>query len=84
VKLLAALAAGYLIGVKTGGKDLDQLGRSLKALSATDEFGDVVTAARTHVGSTLRDLAGIIEGEHPIPDLSGDLVTRVRGLVGHN
>jgi hypothetical protein len=84
VKLLAALAAGYLIGVKTGGKDLDQLGRSLKALSGTDEFGDVVAAARTHVGSTLREIAGIIEGGHPIPDVGGDLVTRVRGLVGHN
>ena len=84
MKLLAALAAGYLIGVKTGGKDLDQLGRSLKALSATDEFGDVVAAARTHVGGTLREIAGIIEGEHPMPDVGGDLVTRVRGLVGQN
>jgi hypothetical protein len=84
VKMLVALAAGYLLGAKTGGKDLDQLGRSLKALSETEEFGDVVSAARTHVGSTLRELAAIIDGDHPIPDLGGDLVARVRNLVGHN
>jgi hypothetical protein len=82
--MLVALAAGYLLGAKTGGKDLDQLGRSLKALSETEEFGDVVSAARTHVGSTLRELAAIIDGDHPIPDLGGDLVARVRNLVGHN
>jgi len=84
VKLLVAIAAGYLIGAKTGGKDLDQLGRSLKALSETDEFGDVVSAARAHVGSTLRELAAIVDSEHPMPDFGGDLVARVRGLVGHN
>ena len=84
MKLLVALAAGYLIGVKTGGKDLDQLGRSLKALSETDEFGDVVTAARAHIGGTLRELAAIIDSGHPIPDLGGDLVARVKNLVGHN
>lgn len=82
--MLAALAAGYLLGVKTGGKDLDQLSRSLKALSETEEFGDVVSAARTHVGSTLREIAAIIDGDHPIPDVGGDLVARVRNLVGHN
>jgi len=82
VKLLAALAAGYLIGAKTGGKDLDQLGRSLKALSATDEFGEVVVAARAHVSSTLREIASIIDGEHPMPEVGGDLVARVRSLVG--
>ena len=82
MKMLVALAAGYLLGAKTGGKDLDQLGRSLKALSETEEFGDVVSAARTHVGSTLRELAAIIDGDHPIPDLGGDLVARVRNLVG--
>ena len=50
MNVLVALAVGYLIGAKTGGKDLDQLGRSLKALCETDEFADVVAAARAQIG----------------------------------
>lgn len=83
MKLLIALAAGYVIGVKAGSRDLDQLTQSLKALTDTDEFGEVVAAARAHVGGTLRELAAIIDGEHPLPDIGGDLVARVRTLVGH-
>jgi hypothetical protein len=83
VKLLIALAAGYVIGVKAGSRDLDQLTQSLKALTDTDEFGEVVAAARAHVGGTLRELASIVDGEHPLPDIGGDLVARVRTLVGH-
>jgi hypothetical protein len=83
MKLLMALAAGYVIGVKAGSRDLDQLALSLKALTDTDEFGEVVAAARAHVGGTLRELASIVDGEHQLPDLGGDLVSRVRSLVGH-
>jgi len=60
------------------------LGQSLKALSETDEFDEVVSAARAHVGSTLRELASIVDGERALPDLGGDLVSRVKNLVGHN
>ena len=63
--LVSALAVGYLVGAKTGGKDLDQLSRSLKALCETDEFADVIAAARAQVGSTLRELASVIAGERP-------------------
>jgi hypothetical protein len=83
MKLLIALAAGYVIGAKTGGKELDDLGRSIKALCDTEEFADVVTAARIHVGSTLREVAAILDGEHPMPEIGGDLVARVRQLVDH-
>jgi hypothetical protein len=82
MKLLAALAAGYLIGARTGGKDLDELGRSVKALVGTDEFGEVVTAVRHQAGSTLREIAGILDGDRAMPD-TGDLVNKVRQLVGH-
>ena len=44
MKIVLALAVGYVVGAKTGGKDLDQLGGSLKALCETDEFADVVAA----------------------------------------
>jgi transposase len=83
MKVLAALAAGYLIGTRTGGKDIDQLGRSIKSLCDTEEFAEVVSAARAQAGSTLREIASIIDGERGLQESTGDLVTRVRHLVGH-
>jgi hypothetical protein len=84
MKILVALAVGYIVGAKTGSKDLDQLGRSLKALCDTEEFADVVSAARAQMGSTLRELASIVDGAQ-LPDAStGDLVARVSHLVGRD
>jgi hypothetical protein len=83
MSILVALAVGYLVGAKTGGKDLDELTRSLKALCETDEFADVVTAARAQAATTLRELAAV-DGQHGLPDTGGDLVARVRHLVGHD
>jgi hypothetical protein len=83
VKIALALAIGYLIGAKSGAKDLDRLTESLKALCETDEFADVVAAARSQVGTTLRELAGVIDGGRELPEAGGDLVAKVRHLVGH-
>lgn len=83
MKLVAALAVGYWVGARTGGRDLDQLTTSLKALCDTDEFGDVLTAARVQLGGTLRDLAAIVDGEQRASEVSGDLVAKVRHLVGN-
>ena len=91
MKLLAALAVGYVVGARTGAKELDQLGRSLKALCDTDEFADVVTAARAQLGTTLRDLAALVDGgagaapstaPAAASDPASDLVARVSRLVG--
>jgi hypothetical protein len=79
-----ALIVGYVMGAKSGRKELDQLSRSLKALCETDEFSDVVSAARAHVGSSLRQLASVVDGEHRVPEAGGDLVARVRNLVGRD
>ena len=78
-----ALAVGYVVGARTGSKDLDQVGKALKALTASEEFADVVSAVRSHLGQTLRELAGMIEG--PPEELeTGDLVDRVRHLIARN
>jgi hypothetical protein len=74
-----ALAVGYVIGARAGSKDLDQVARSLKALSESDEFADLVSAVRSHAGHTLRELAGMIEGTAEELE-TGDLVDRVRYL----
>jgi hypothetical protein len=84
MKTFLALAAGYVIGAKAGGKELDRLGRSLKSLYNTDEFADVVSAARAQVGSTLRELAAIVDSDQHLPDMGGDLVATVRHIVGRD
>jgi hypothetical protein len=81
VKLIAAMAAGYLLGARAGRRDLDQLTKSLKALCQTDEFADVVTAARLQLGATLRELAAAVEGQSAPLDSAQDLVATVRRLV---
>ena len=42
MKTVLAVAFGYLIGAKSGGRVLDQLGQSLKTLCGTEEFADVL------------------------------------------
>ncbi len=81
--VFVALAVGYVVGARTGSKDLDEVGKALKALSASDEFADVVSAVRSHLGHTLRELAGVIEGA-PKELETGDLVERVRHLFVRN
>ncbi len=83
--MLVALAVGYLFGAKTGGKDLDQLMTSLKALTESNEFADVVSATRAHVAHSLREAATMVDGVTDAAGLShanGDLVDRVRHLFG--
>lgn len=84
MNVFVALIAGYLIGANSGRKDLDRLGRSVKALCGTDEFADVVSAARAQLGNTLRELAASVDGQRHLPDIGGDLVARVSHLVGHD
>jgi hypothetical protein len=81
MNVFAALAIGYVVGAKAGGKDLDKLGRAVKALCQTEEFAEVVSASRAHVAGTLRELAAMVDGGRPVPE-TGDLVARVRRLVG--
>jgi hypothetical protein len=79
-----ALVVGYVIGAQAGSKDLDQVVKSLKALRETEEFGDVVSAVRSHVGHTLRELATIVDGEGEPAAETGDLVDRVRHLFARD
>jgi hypothetical protein len=83
--VLMALVVGYVIGAKTGGKELEQLGESITALLGTDEFVDVVASARAQAGSTLRQLASMLDGDRHLSDhltdRGGDLVAKVRNLV---
>ena len=80
--MFVALFVGYVIGARTGSKELDQLVDSLRALRETDEFAAVLSAARAHLAHTLRDLADMVDGGATGPVESTDLVDQVRHLVG--
>ncbi len=81
--MLAALAVGYVIGARAGSKDLDQVSASLRSLAASDEFADLLSALRSHLGHTLRELGGMIEGGGAQTTVSADdLVDQVRHLFG--
>jgi hypothetical protein len=82
VGLFAALAIGYVAGARTGAKNLDELSRSLKALTKTDEFAEVISALRAQVAAMLRATASLVEGEPAPPEATADLVARVRYLRG--
>jgi len=82
--IFVALAVGYVVGAKTGSKDLDNLTKSLRALRESEEFADVVAAVRSHLGHTLREVANTLDGSGAADRQSGDMVDRVRQLFGPN
>lgn len=86
MKLLLALAAGYVLGARNGGEHVDDVVRSLRAVKDSEEFHDLVNSLRAHASATLRDLASIVDqpGGSADGDLGDatDLVERVRSLTG--
>jgi hypothetical protein len=87
MKVLVALAVGYVLGARTAPEDFDEIIRSLRALRETDEFHDVLAGLRSHAAHTLRELATVVESaghgsSDPASASTTDLVERVRHLVG--
>jgi len=83
MKVLLALAVGYLLGTKTGGAELERLEQAVKSLYDTDELAEVVTATRSHVAHVLRELASVTEGDAPkASSASRSMMAQVRQLIG--
>jgi hypothetical protein len=85
MKVFLALAAGYVLGARTGSEHFDEVVRSLRAIKDSEEFHGLLSSVRSHAGATLRELATMIE--RPPTDAEGDaatsdLVERVRHLAG--
>jgi hypothetical protein len=76
-----AMIIGWVFGARSGRKDLDRIGKSLKALYGTDEFAEVVTAMRVQIAETLRSAAAMIDESHTEAEPGSDLVAHVRHLV---
>ena len=85
MKVFLALAAGYVLGARTGSEHFDEVVRSLRAIKDSEEFHDLLTSVRSHAGATLRELATMVErpgGGDADAAAGGDLVERVRHLAG--
>lgn len=81
MKIVVALAVGYVVGARIGSKDLDQLQEALAALRSSNELADVIAAARAHAGRTLRELGTVVEGaDGGQGDEAADLVDRVKQM----
>jgi hypothetical protein len=81
--MLIAFAAGFVVGARTGKKEFEDLTTSLRALRDSQEFADVVAAARAHMSHGLRELASVLDGAASASaGDSEDVVTRVKVLFG--
>jgi hypothetical protein len=83
--LLLVFAAGYVMGARAGSESLDDLVDAVEAIRESEEFHDLVKALRTHAAHSLRGLATMMEnglGTSDTPGSTGDLVDRVRLIVG--
>ena len=58
---VVAVAVGYVVGARTGGKGLDEMIRAARAVRQSDEFADLIAATRVHVAHAVRELATVIE-----------------------
>ena len=85
MKVFLALAAGYVLGARTGSEHFEEVVRSVRAIKDSEEFHDLVASVRNHAGATLRELATMIDrpaGDGSDSAAAGDLVERVRHLAG--
>ena len=81
--LIVVFAAGYVFGTRADAESLDEVVDALRTLRRSEEFHEVVKAARVHVAESLRGLAGMIErGATDTQDVDSpiDLLERVRLL----
>jgi hypothetical protein len=80
--MFVVFALGYFIGARNGKKEFDDLARSLTALRQSEEFADLVMAARSHISHTLHELAVMVDGGDSPADGDQDLVAHVKSLFG--
>jgi hypothetical protein len=81
MKMLFALAAGYVLGASAGSRDFDELFDSVRAIRDSEEFHDFLSALRSHASQTLRELADMLERVGPEAVTSNDLVERVKQMA---
>ena len=79
--VVLAFVAGYLVGTRSGQHGFDELSASARAVRDSEEFRALVSAARSHLSSTLGELSRLVveEGGQRPSSLDG-MLGRVRRL----
>lgn len=78
---LIDFAAGYALGGKAGNQGLDDIVSAARQVLQSREFQSLVAAARTHAGSTLRQLGDLVEGGEAAPPAMDNVLDMVKALV---
>ncbi|HVW34431.1 MAG TPA: hypothetical protein VHL53_18000 [Acidimicrobiia bacterium] len=76
-------AAGWALGAKSGESHFDEVIETAQGVLHSQEVADLVHAVRNHVGYSLKELGGLVMGDHggTEPKVGDDLLDLVRQLV---
>ena len=81
MEILIAFAVGWAIGTKSGGDTYEDLVAAIKAVRDSDEFRELIVAARSHAGHVLVEIGQrVAPGSHETMSME-DVLARVRGAV---
>jgi hypothetical protein len=81
VGVLLAFAVGYVIGARAGSQDFDDVVKAVNEIRQSEEFNGFLSALRSHVSHTLRDVANVIDETRVESVNSQDLVDHVKQLI---
>jgi hypothetical protein len=81
VGVLLAFAVGYVIGARAGSQDFDDVVHAVKEIRGSEEFNGFLSALRSHLSHTLRDVANVIDETQVESVNSQDLVDHVKQLI---
>jgi hypothetical protein len=80
--MIVAFAAGWVMGARAGSEDYSDVVQSLRAIRESEEFHQLLSALRVHAGQTLRRMADVLDSAGVSELGDGDIVARVRYIVG--
>jgi hypothetical protein len=79
--ILMAFAVGYVVGARAGSQDFEDVVASLRAVRDSDEFSDLLSALRTHLGHAMHEMGDLLERTGGEGIDAADLVERVKRLA---
>ena len=74
-------AAGYALGGKAGNRGIDEFIAAGKEVIHSREFQALLSAARNHAASTLRQLGDLVEGGSEAQPAMDNVLDMVKALV---
>jgi len=77
---LLIFVVGYTLGAKAGNKGFEEVLASIRIIRESEEFKGMLSALRSHVGFTLRELAELVAKTDGVG--MEDVLERARRLAG--